>query len=172
MCIGAYIPYFKINAPIFCCFIFFEECLNSQVRIYKMVKNLLLITTLVLQNLFQGYTLLYFYWHLRGLSLQNISWIFSQTCISRPGKYIWVKKLDLFTHGPKHNSPPIFYHHHSRQKEITHFPQRKCFEKEREDYRTENMTKIKLARVLVISFDKFHHLQPLHFWFLFSCTII
>ena len=40
------------------------------------------------------------------------------------------------------------------------------------DYRVENMTKIKLARVLVTSFDKFHHLQPLYFWFLFCCTII
>ena len=24
----AYIPYFKINVPIFCCFTYFEECLN------------------------------------------------------------------------------------------------------------------------------------------------
>ena len=65
-----------------------------------------------------------------------------------------------------------------RQKEITHFPQTKCFEnlfflsREEEDYRAENMTKIKLARVLVTSFDKFHHLQPLHFWLLFCCLII
>ena len=33
VCWGAYIPYFKINAPIFCCCIFFEECFNPQVRI-------------------------------------------------------------------------------------------------------------------------------------------
>ena len=39
VCRGAYIFYFKINAPIFCCFIFFEECLNSQVRINKMVNK-------------------------------------------------------------------------------------------------------------------------------------
>ena len=36
---GAYIPYFKINAPIFCCSIFFEKCLNPQVRINKMVNE-------------------------------------------------------------------------------------------------------------------------------------
>ena len=40
MCRGAYIPYFKLSAPIFSCFIFFEEYLNSQVRINKMIKKL------------------------------------------------------------------------------------------------------------------------------------
>ena len=43
---------------------------------------------------------------------------------------------------------------------------------EGQDYGAENMTKIKPARVLVTSFDKFHHLQPLHFWFLFCFAII
>ena len=38
-CRVAYIPYFKIYAPIFCCFIFFEECLKPQVRIYKMLNE-------------------------------------------------------------------------------------------------------------------------------------
>ena len=32
-----YISFFKINALIFCCSIFFEECLNPQIRINKMV---------------------------------------------------------------------------------------------------------------------------------------
>ena len=36
---GACIPCFKINAPIFCYFIFFEECLNRQVRIYEMLNE-------------------------------------------------------------------------------------------------------------------------------------
>ena len=39
VCIGAYIPYFKINSPIFCCPLFFEEYLNPQVRINKMVNK-------------------------------------------------------------------------------------------------------------------------------------
>ena len=30
MCRGPYIPFFKINAPIFCCPLFFEEYLNPQ----------------------------------------------------------------------------------------------------------------------------------------------
>ena len=33
------IPYFKMKMLIFCCFIFFEECLNPQVRIDKMVNK-------------------------------------------------------------------------------------------------------------------------------------
>ena len=32
----AYIPYFKINAPIFCCPLFFKEYLNPHVMIIKM----------------------------------------------------------------------------------------------------------------------------------------
>ena len=36
LCKGAHISYFKINAPIFCCPLFFEEYLNLQVRINKM----------------------------------------------------------------------------------------------------------------------------------------
>ena len=49
-----------------------------------------------------------------------------------------------------------------QEKKITHFFQTKCFKnlffpsREGEDYGAENMTKIKLARVLVTSFDKFH----------------
>ena len=49
-----------------------------------------------------------------------------------------------------------------QEKEITHFFQTKCFKnlffpsREGEDYGAENMTKIKLARVLIASFDKFH----------------
>ena len=80
----------------------------------------------------------------------------------------WVKDLNLFifTHIPKQNSPPSFYHYYSRQREITHFSQAKSFEnlffpsREGEEYGAENITKIKFARILVTSFDIFHHLQP------------
>ena len=37
VCRCAYIPYFKINAPIFCCPLFSENYLNPQVKINKMV---------------------------------------------------------------------------------------------------------------------------------------
>ena len=36
---GAYIPQFKINAPIFCCPLFSENYLNPKVRINKMDKQ-------------------------------------------------------------------------------------------------------------------------------------
>ena len=39
MCRGFYIPYFKINVPSFCWPLFFEEYLNPQVRINKMVNE-------------------------------------------------------------------------------------------------------------------------------------
>ena len=78
------------------------------------------------------------------------------------GKCICESKNWLFTHALKQNSPPGFYHHNSRQKEIAHFLQTKIFEnlffpgREEEGYGAENMTKIKLAKVLVTRFDKFH----------------
>ena len=100
VCWGAYIPYFKINNPIFCYLIFFEECLNPRSGTVD-------------------------YHH-----SANISWLFSQTCISHDGcksfkfmvlRYweinLWVK-LNLFTHAPKQNSPPGSYHHHSRRKKL------------------------------------------------------
>ena len=37
VCRGIYIPYFKINTPIFCCPLFSGNYLNLQVRINKMV---------------------------------------------------------------------------------------------------------------------------------------
>ena len=39
VCKGTYFPYFKINDPIFCCPLFFEEPLCPQVRINKMVSE-------------------------------------------------------------------------------------------------------------------------------------
>ena len=39
-CRGAYFPYFKIHAPIFCCPLFFEEYPNPQVRMDKMINEL------------------------------------------------------------------------------------------------------------------------------------
>ena len=75
------------------------------------------------------------------------------------------------------SQPSGFYHHFSKQKEITHLPQTKFFEniffpsRDGEDYGAEN-TKIKLARILVTSFDIFRHFQALYFLSLFFCAII
>ena len=71
--------------------------------------------------------------------------------------------LFIFTHGHNQNSPPGFYNHHSRQKEIPYFTQLTFFEnlfflsRKGEDYGAEKMTKIKRASLLIMGFDKFHH---------------
>ena len=82
------------------------------------------------------------------------------------GKHICEsKKINLFilTHVPKQNSPPGLYHHHSRQMEITHFHRTAFFTSRKgKDYGAEKMAKIKLVRVLVTSFDKFHHFCNLY----------
>ena len=39
VCIGVYIPCFKINFPIFCCPLFSENCLKPRARINKMVNK-------------------------------------------------------------------------------------------------------------------------------------
>ena len=63
---------------------------------------------------------------------------------------------------PKQKSLLGSYHNHSRHEEITHFSHTTFFVfffsmESEEDYGDQKMTKIKLARVLVTSFDKFHH---------------
>ena len=61
--------------------------------------------------------------------------------------YLWVKKLNLFnfTDAPKQNSSPGFYHYPRLPKQ---------------------------TRVLVTSFDKFHHVCNLYSFCLFCCAII
>ena len=73
MCKGAYIHYFKINSPIFCCPLFSENYLNTQVRINKMVNK----RTIDYHSSLSGLTLIHplmirFYRLLRALSLSRI----------------------------------------------------------------------------------------------------
>ena len=69
-------------------------------------------------------------------------------------------------------SCPPGYHYHSRQEEITHFPQTMLFEnlffpaESGKDYEAEKMTKIKL----VTGFDKSHHLCNLFIFVL--CFVV
>ena len=77
LCRTVYIPYFKINAPIFFCPLFFEEYLNPQIRINIMVNE----HTVNYHPCCFGSTsrihLLIFLWTPWWLiTLQNISWIF------------------------------------------------------------------------------------------------
>ena len=148
---------------------------------------MLCITTLILQKLLQGYTFI-FLWTPKGyISPEHFLNLFLNISLwlQKGLKFMMVRLLeDTFVsqkiesaHGPKQNFPPGIYHHHSSQKKITYYPQRKFSEnlffssRDGVDCGAKKMPKIKLARILVIGFDKFHHLQLLHFWFLFCCAI-
>ena len=125
VCRGAYIPYFKISAPIFCCPFFSENYLNPQARINKMVNKHTVDYHPSPSELISRITPSYFYGLQRGLSRQNPCWIFSETCIFHHGCgkvsnlccydywqiHLWVKKLNLFifTHVLKQNSPLGFH---------------------------------------------------------------
>ena len=99
------VPYFKINGPVFCCPLFFVENLNSQIRINKMGNEHTVDYHLSLLK--QGYTLSHFYGLLRGLSLQNISWNFSQTCIYIPATMV-LENRPLGESGVREgNGPPL-----------------------------------------------------------------
>ena len=71
---GAYIPYFKINAPNFCCFIFFQERLNLQVRFNKMVNEHTVDYPPSPPEFTSRINHLIFYGLLRGLYLENIEY--------------------------------------------------------------------------------------------------
>ena len=104
------IPYFKINTLIYCCPRLFEEYLNPQVRINKMVNDHSVNYHPNLSGLISRIDPLKFLWiHYRFISPEYLL-SFSQTCISHFcwGKFsnlwcsdhwkmhFWVKKLDPF----------------------------------------------------------------------------
>ena len=151
-------PLFQDQCSFFCCPHCFEY-LNPRYRINKVVKEHTVFSVLtfrigphILGGLF------------RALSLQNIWWVYIyQVGISHHGwrkfSNLWcskywklhfeVKKLNLviFAQHPRQNSFRGSYHHH---------PGGTYSDK------GEKVTKIKLARVLIISFDNFHHFCMLH----------
>ena len=185
-------PLFQNRCSIFCCFIFFEECLNPQVRINKMVNEYtddyhpspLEFTSRIY------FYILYFYGLLRGLSLWNISFFFFSNLYIPPRlqksfKFMVLRLLEnTFVSKesvylcPQANLSSRFLSSPLQTEGNYLLPPDKVFwnsifpSREWENYGAENMTKIELAWVLVTSFDKFHHFEPLHFWFLFCCAII
>ena len=71
------IPYFKINPLIYCCPRLFEEYLNPQVRINKMVNDHSVNYHPNLSGLISPIDPPKFLWiHYRFISLQNICWVF------------------------------------------------------------------------------------------------
>ena len=138
---GAYIPYFVIIDPVLCCPLFFEEYLNLQVRINKMVNaHTVNYKPFASELTSRIRTLSYLYRILRGLFLQNNSWIFSNLYISPwlcksfkfmvfrlLGNTFLSQKMNLiiFTHAYKQKSPPGSYHHPQAEESypfpITHY---------------------------------------------------
>ena len=166
---GAYIPYFKVNAHIFCCSINFEERINLQVRVNIMVNENTFDYQLSPSELTQGYTLSYFYGLRRTLYIYRIfiefllkpvyPTMFAEKFqihgVKITGKYSrWSKKMNLFIFTQsKTQAFPGFYPRHSRRKEITHFPRTKIFvkstfpqQKEGRIMELKNLTKLNLQR--------------------------
>ena len=67
---------FQINSPIFYCPLFFEEYFKPQARINKMVNEHTVGYNPIPSELTSRIHLLIFLWNPKGLSLQDISWIF------------------------------------------------------------------------------------------------
>ena len=162
-------PPFQDQCPLFL-LPFFLEYLNPWLRIKKMVKKHIVdfhpASSVLTSRL---YCLIYLWIPQCFISLQNICWIFYQTCMPHHGlkkisnlscsdywkMHLRVKKLNLvilkifFTHAFSAKLSRRFLSTTTpRQKEIT--------------LRAEKVNKIKLLRVLLTSFDKSHHLYTLH----------
>ena len=93
--------------------------------------------------------------------------------------HLWVKKLSLFnfTHAPKQNSLPGFYHYSPGRRELPIPPKqhflKMYFPEQNEGDRIMYLKKLPiLTRVLVTSFDKFHHICNLYIFDLFCYAII
>ena len=91
MCRGACIPYFKINAP-FSAAIFFEECLNPQVRSNKMVNEHLVDYHLSPSELTSRIHPLIFLWIPKGFSCPEYLSIFFSNLYIPP----WLRKSFKF----------------------------------------------------------------------------
>ena len=133
----------------------------------------------------------FFYGLLRGLSLQNISWIFFlkpvyPTVIAKKfqihgvkitGKYICESKNECvyFYTCPQAKLFPRFLSSPLQAEGNYPFPQNNVFWKSifssKKHYGTEKITKIKLVRVLVTSFNKFTVFATFS-WFLICCAIL
>ena len=124
---GAYI-WINILMHHTACFYGMPSFISTR-RLTKWWTNILSITTLVLHNWFQRYTLSYFYGLLQGLGLispdsflnffLNLyipSWLlksFKFIVLRLLQIHLWVKNLNLFicTHALKQDSPSDFYHY-------------------------------------------------------------
>ena len=138
-------PLFQNQCPIFCCPLFSENYLNPQVRIKKMVNEHTVDYHPSPSQLISRIHPLIFLWTPKGhISLESFLNFFLNLYIPlwlrKSFKFIvlrllqihlWVKKLNLFdfTHAPKQNSPPGFYHYSPGRRELP-IPSRTAFSKD------------------------------------------
>ena len=119
--------------------------------------QVLLITTIVLDL-----SRIFFEFFLKPVYPSMVAKKFQIHIVKITGNKL-VSQIEYVFSCPQAKLFPRFLSLPLQEKEITHFSKTKRFEnlffssREGEDYGAENMTKIKLARVLVTSFDKFHH---------------
>ena len=197
MCRGAYIPYLKINAPIFCCPLFSENYLNPQARVNKLVNKHVLNYHTSPSQLTSRIHRLRFLWSPKGfispepymnffLNLYIPPWLWNRFkfIVLRLLENIFVSQrieLLIFTHAQKQNYFPGFYHYPQAEENYLfppkqrflkiYFPQQKGGWGVGENYGVEKINKIKPTRVLVTNFDKFHHLCNLYI-FGFSFVVL
>ena len=182
-------PYFKISNPIFCCPLFSENYHNPQVRINKMVnKHTVDYHPSHSQLIWRIHAVIFLWtpkWFVSPesfldffLSLHIPLWL------RESFKFIVLRLLantfvstPIFFIPPSKTLPQVFIIT-PRQKEITHyswtafsedlfFPSRKGAGY----YGVEEITKIKPTRVLVTSFDKFHHPCNLYIYIIGFCFL-
>ena len=138
MCRGAYISYFKINAPIFCYPLLSENYLNPQDRINKMVNK----HTVDYHPLTSRIHPLIFLWTPKGFISPESFLIFFLNLYIPP----WLRKsfkfmvlrllantfvsqkinLFIFIHVPKQNSHSGFYHYPPGRRNLP-IPPEQCF---------------------------------------------
>ena len=172
VCRGVYIPYFKINPPIFCCPLFSENYLNPQVRV-----RISIIVNWTPKRLISPVLNL-----LLNLYIPPWLWKSFKFIVLRLLKiHLWLKKLNLFNfnHASKQNSPPGFYHYPQADRNCPFLPNSifwgYFFLNRKRGQRIMELKKFtKLTRVLVTSFDghKSHHLWNLYILGLFCCATI
>ena len=168
---GVYIRYFKINPPIFCCPLFSENYLNPQVKISKMVNKHTVNYHPSPSQLISRIYPLVFLWTPKGfmspeLFLNFFLNLYSPPWLQKSFKFIVPRLLQIHlwvNMPPKKKSLPGFYYYPPGRQELS-IPPKKRFlkiffpEQERGERIMELKKLIKLTRVLVTSFDKFHHL--------------
>ena len=172
VCRGVYIHYFKINPPNFCCPLFPENYLNPQVRINKMVnKHTVNYHPSPSQLISRIHPHIFLWTPKASISpesfLNFILDLYIPLWLRKSFKFIVLRLLQDYWNFYscfllKQNSPPSLS---LRQTGIAHssrtaFSEDNFFSAERGGgRRIMELKKLpKLTRVLVTSFDKFHHL--------------